>query len=218
MDIALLLIGYLLGMISIINTIRFALSCASSYIVMKMIFPNLHIWKFEDYNDWENYVLFWDFEWKWLCIGLVVLFICLFYWWLPKFFIKIISEKIGNRIQKIYSSLSNRQIFKAKGFARWGLRKFYFYASYIYTPDEKLDIQQAPSYNYMSKVYARMFSMAIHTVIVFIFLFNNFWIYLSSFFVIVLSSILILWIIPVFFVAKNHILNIVAEEHNRFVV
>lgn len=218
MEIITLILGYILGMMQLINSMRIILSCLSSYVVIKIAYPAIYIWNFREYNDIENYYLFWNFEHKYLCIGLVLFFLGIFYWILPRLFAKIISGRIEKKINNKYSSISNRKIFNLKGYVRKGLRKYYSAISFFYTPDEKLDIQTAPSYNKFLKIYAQTFSMSIHVFIVVSFLFNNYLIPKFIFFIIILFFSIILFLLPIYLVARTQITNIIAEEHNRIVV
>lgn len=200
--------------------LRFALCALTSFPVLKLSYPDLHIWWPKEYTDDNFSILFHSSYFTW---GIVYAFISLllFYWIMPMILQRLLTRTIEVKIQTAYNAMAPHHIRWLERFLR-RLLSFAFrwmFLLRIHRPTHTLpSTEQAPSYNEFSIILIRFFVLCLHMIFVVIFAFHQYGLSTIIAILLVIGIMsFITWCIPVYLYIRAALTRIVIEQNNQYV-
>lgn len=218
----LVIIGWILGKYkdSIVFVVKFSLSCATSYLILNMLHPNLYLWSPDEYENPANYKLFYHSGLLWPSIGLAAFWFGLFYLLMPYLLSKLIDKKLKNIHTKKISSLPPvhlRLIFIVTNRIFKPLFRIPFLLQLI-RPKKKVTGDELMTYNEFSEYIFDSIAITLHSILCWIFIprLHIFPFYFTLLFIVLLFSIIIFFI-PIYDIFKTKINDMLNEEYNKHV-
>ena len=222
MEITTLVIGVLIGFMALSNRriifiLKIILCISTSYLPLKIIYHDLRLWSFNEYNDNNFKILFHS---NLFTLGIIIssLLYFILYVSLPKV-LSIFMDKRERKIYGIYTSLTSDDINTITVISEKYLRKIYkLTLRYFKKPMKIINEEEILTYNQFNHIINSFFCITINLIIVLIFVIK-----LNTLFMCIISlmTILIYWlfirIIPVYLHAKKLISNVYIDEHNSLV-
>ncbi len=149
--------------------IRIVLSLGTTYIMIHLIHPELILLPVE---GWTWYNLFNGYNFWGQCSIVFIISMAIFYWAIPVLLTKFLINKIESKYNLFFKNLP---IYELKGMKYFFYKEYKFIIKYydkINWRKDKYDITEKLEYQYFSDFYINMFTLLLHFVICYIFLFS----------------------------------------------
>ncbi|HTB52928.1 MAG TPA: hypothetical protein VK718_09165 [Ferruginibacter sp.] len=195
---------------------RVIISSYASFLLLKLKYPLLVLWRFNDIKD-ENLINLVTSDYFIWGIFFAILCFCLFYWAIPRILKKITSRYFESKIKPFYSQIneSERTTFYKNRFLKGVIKGGSIILS-VRSPIRKIKEDEEITYTELINTVTYSISTVLNLIICVLFVFNiqTIWSYIISILILTISIAIMVYI-PHFLYLKKEIMKTIIDKINN---